>query len=249
MTPPEGACKGTDKISIRIKVDEVDVSVDSQGSDVHVSVNRGALPYPAVAGSLPSGEIPYTRASSSTAREEPPYEEVAAQPLPSDDRNSPEEDFELISFPPGHIAPDFYMKKMPADMPLELRALARRLHPQKNKANPDSTTLVSGLRRLEIAYAAGRADAGRLRGEDPEINFEKFSLGRSASLYIILKGGQHGTVYPCRSASFGKYKMHAFRDSHLVRPRDFHPGSVSHAFYSEAEAEAYCRGAGLPGLI
>ena len=142
--------------------------------------------------------------------------------------------------PGGHIEKDFFMKKMPEELPISLRGLGGRLR---------SLRMTSGAERLEIAYHAGRRDAALLRGENWESTSQNFRVARAPSMYIVLRGGQAGTRYPVRATTFAKYKMHVFKDKHHAKPKVRFADTVSHAFYSVVEARAYCEGAGLPGLI
>ena len=91
---------------------------------------------------------------------------------------------------------------------------------------------------IRLAYQLGREAARIYTGE--RRCFESASISSRRTVYVILAGDL--VERPFFTHSTEVY----FR---TVKPRGgFDPASISHGFASISEAEAFCLGAGLPGL-
>lgn len=119
----------------------------------------------------------------------------------------------------------------PATCPASVTCLARHLRGTVNGQDP--------LQRIESAYALGR-EAQLIYAGDEQY-FTARPRTRKAC-YVVLCG---------RNVDEPFYTTSAYLYSATVQTeagRNFDPTSISHGFGSIAEAEAFCRGAGLQGL-
>lgn len=119
----------------------------------------------------------------------------------------------------------------------------------QNMLHPRSRLPLSGLDRVNLAYAAGRQAAKVLRGEDTRQEDVAFTTGRSFRFFIVLRGVKSSDYYPRHVSTFSDFKEHVYLDWQTLRPTQLHPLSVSGCFYSQTEAWAYCLGAGLRGYL
>lgn len=141
------------------------------------------------------------------------------------------------------VSSAFYAVATSDSIPDSLRAEALSLHPSPVVLHPHHAMPASAWERLELAYRAGRQAAKVLRDEDTRQGLVAFSSIRRPSIFVVLRGLQSPDMYPCSFHTFTEYKSHIFEDMSV------HLSCVSESFFSQAEARAYCMGAGLPGLM
>jgi hypothetical protein len=104
---------------------------------------------------------------------------------------------------------------------------------------------LSGEGRIRRAFGAGRSAQGVLEGRTTGVEvIERLSARGSPSGYVILCFGSGDLREPCWVSSYRLYSQ-LLGDPAYGLP----VGSVSRAFHSRAESEAYCLGAGFTGLV
>ena len=147
------------------------------------------------------------------------------------------------------VSSAFYAVATPDSIPDSLRAEALSLERRGALRHPHHAGPVSGWERVELAYRAGRQAAKVLRDEDTQQGFVAYSSIRHPSIFVVLRGLKSPDMYPCSFHTFTEYKSHISEDVSVLRPASVHLSCVSESFFSQAEARAYCMGAGLPGLM
>jgi hypothetical protein len=253
MTSEAGTgCNGTAPIKISVSGPGLSVEVAAAGATINIEIAGGS---PTCSG---------TAASSSDRPDGPTYSAAARgisilrsdsdqkaldRPVIVDD-----DDFEVIDLARAEgyrveeEAPSpFLSNKMPELAPAKIYNYSGKLQAIHNNAR-GYEGLTSGFQRCQLAYLSGRQAASYMRGEEPILAPSKFTIQRSPTVYVVLKGAKQGAEYPIVEKTFSAFKAHVFEDHQKSRPTSFVAKSVGHAFYSECEARAFCIGAGMSGL-
>lgn len=121
------------------------------------------------------------------------------------------------------------------------------LHPEPAQPGPAVLALASQLRasgtdsthRIRIAYLRGRQGASILRGDDTHFSGPRSQLQNRC--YVVLRARDH-------PEPFFTWNLATHQAAVRPPPGDFDRSAVSHGFASQAEARAFCLGAGLPDL-
>ena len=143
----------------------------------------------------------------------------------------------------------FYAVATPESIPDSLRSRSLRLELNHHVLHPQHAQPVTGWARVELAYRAGRQAAKVLRNEDTRQGLVAYSSVRRPLIFVVLRGLKSPNLYPCSFWAFTEYKSHISDDVPDLCPAHVHVSCVSESFFSRVEAQAYCVGAGLPGLM
>jgi hypothetical protein len=262
----ETGSRTTGEVDISIHVSGLHVQIHKKSDKTTVKVNEPSASEGSPAPLQGEAGSSYTRAASSAACPPSgfPYSAAAraassSSEVPlvfvSDDQtksdvvtiSDDESGFELVGSARQNPVP-FFQNPTDPELPPALKAQACRLSPEKNVVDPGNEYLCDGLLRIELAYEAGRQASRFLRGDDGSVLPSNFKAARSPRVYVVLKGGDSATDYPCSCKTFAAYKTHVFEDHFATKPIRFRRDSVSRGFLSEIEARAYCYGAGLQGV-
>ena len=171
------------------------------------------------------GETVRTSASASSSRQ-PGSEPSQAPTFPS---NAPSSTAGAGDRAFG--SPTWAHRTTSADCPPSVLRLARSLR---------STSGGSGEERVRRAYLKGREAATIVRGEAECYTSDTSTTRRICYVVLLAEGVNEPFVTFNRSVCFNYVKTGP--------GGTWNPDSVSHGFASQAEAEAYCFGAGLLGL-
>ena len=98
---------------------------------------------------------------------------------------------------------------------------------------------LSGIERIKLAYGRGRQAAQIYRGE--VFNFSGSRCTLRNRCYVVLRARHH-------QVPFFTWTLGTHQTAVRPPPGDFDHQAISHGFASQAEARAFCLGAGLRDL-
>ena len=98
---------------------------------------------------------------------------------------------------------------------------------------------LSAAERIRLAYGRGRQGASIYRGEATHFTGDRSSLRNRC--YVVLRARHH-------QQPFFTWNLNTHQEAVRPPPGDFDHQAISHGFASQAEARAFCLGAGLPDL-
>lgn len=108
------------------------------------------------------------------------------------------------------------------------------LHSQLRGSGESST-----IDRIRLAYGRGRQGAAIYRGEATHFTGDRASLRNRC--YVVLRARHH-------TSPFFTWNLTTHQTAVRPPPGDFDHQAISHGLASQAEARAFCLGAGLPDL-
>lgn len=98
---------------------------------------------------------------------------------------------------------------------------------------------ISAVDRIRLAYERGRQGASIHRGESTHFTGDRSTLRNRC--YVVLRARHH-------SQPFFTWNFSTHQGAVRPPPGVFDHLAISHGFASQAEARAFCLGAGLPDL-